>query len=188
MTKEEIRTVTLAKARLVPGQVVWDIGSGTGSIAIEVARLIGNGMVYAVEQNPAALDLIRANIQRFDQKNIQVVGGRAPEALLPLPVPQRVFIGGSGGQLREILQLLADRLAPGGRLIINALTLETLTQAFTLLDFPWQTEVVQVSVTRTVPRGHYHLMQALNPVWVICAQKEGDEGVGQVLRHRRGTR
>ncbi|MDQ0287458.1 precorrin-6Y C5,15-methyltransferase (decarboxylating) CbiT subunit [Desulfofundulus luciae] len=178
MTKEEIRAVTLAKARLGPGQVVWDIGSGTGSIAIEAARLIGDGIVYAVEQKPAALELIRENMRRFAQKNIQVVEGRAPEALLQLPPPHRVFIGGSGGQLGEIVQLLAERLAPGARLVINALTLETLTRALTLLGPPWEKEVVQVSVTRTVSRGHYHLMHALNPVWIITAQKEGGEGVG----------
>jgi precorrin-6Y C5,15-methyltransferase (decarboxylating) CbiT subunit len=178
MTKEEIRAVTLAKARLGPGQVVWDIGSGTGSIAIEAARLIGDGIVYAVEQKPAAVELIRENMRRFDQKNIQVVEGRAPEALLPLPPPHRVFIGGSGGQLGEIVRLLAERLAPGARLVINALTLETLTRSLALLGPPWEKEVVQVSVTRTVSRGHYHLMHALNPVWIITAQKEGDEGGG----------
>ncbi|MGB9825199.1 MAG: precorrin-6Y C5,15-methyltransferase (decarboxylating) subunit CbiT [Desulfofundulus sp.] len=183
MTKEEIRAVTLAKARLAPGQVVWDIGSGTGSIAIEAARLIGDGIVYAVEQKTEALELIRKNIDHFNQKNIQVVEGRAPEALFPLPAPDRVFIGGSGGKLGEIIQLLAERLNSGARLIINALTLETLTQALTLLGPSWGKEVVQVAVTRTVCRGHYHLMQALNPVWLITAQKEAqkeveNEGVG----------
>lgn len=179
MTKEEVRTVTLAKARLGPGQVVWDIGSGTGSLAIEAARLIGNGTVYAIEQNPVARELIRKNIYQFDLKNIKVIEGRAPEALLPLPVPQRVFIGGSGGKLEEIINLLQIRLNPGARVVINALTLETLTRILVLLDqLPWKKEVVQVSVTRAVSRGNYHLLHALNPVWIIAVQKEGDEGGG----------
>ncbi|WP_242839663.1 precorrin-6Y C5,15-methyltransferase (decarboxylating) subunit CbiT [Desulfofundulus thermocisternus] len=179
MTKEEVRTVTLAKARLGPGQVVWDIGSGTGSLAIEAARLIGNGTVYAIEQNPVARELIRKNIYQFDLKNIEVIEGRAPEALLPLPVPQRVFIGGSGGKLEEIINLLQIRLNPGARVVINALTLETLTRILVLLDqLPWKKEVVQVSVTRAVSRGNYHLLHALNPVWIIAVQKEGDEGGG----------
>lgn len=178
MTKEEVRIVTLAKARLAPGQVVWDIGSGTGSVAVESARLVPNGLVYAIEHNPVAVALIHENIRRFALENIRVVPGQAPGVLTCLPAPQRVFIGGSGGQLLKILDLVADRLRAGGRLVINALTLETLTQALSRLSTPWLTEVVQVAVTRTVPRGNYHLLQALNPVFIISAEKGGDGVVG----------
>lgn len=178
LTKEEIRVLTLAKARLSEGQVVWDIGSGTGSLAIEVARLIGKGTVYAVEQDRETAEIIRENIRRFGLENIKVVVGRAPEVLVDLPIPQRVLIGGSGGLLSDIITLLEEKIPCGGRVVINAVTLETLVSALTALGPPWQREIIQVSVARSTPCGRYQLMQALNPVWIIAAQKGGKGDAG----------
>lgn len=178
LTKEEVRVITLAKARLSPGQVVWDIGSGTGSLAIEAARFIGNGKVFAVEHDREALEVLRENIGRFGLKNIVVVEGRAPEALVRLPQPQRAFIGGSGGAIRGIIMYLERKIARGGRVVINAVTLETLTAAFGALGDPWEKEIVQVTVARSTTLGGYHLLQANNPVWVIAAQKGGESGGG----------
>lgn len=178
MTKEEVRVVTLAKARLAPGQVVWDIGSGTGSLAIEAARLIPGGQVYAIEQNQAGVELIRENVRRFSLTNVRVVPGRAPEVLRDLPAPQRVFIGGSGGRLAEILDLVNEILPAGGRLVINAVTLETLARVLSLLQPPWSREIIQLAVTRGVRRGNYHLLQAANPVWIITAGRGGAEDEG----------
>lgn len=178
LTKEEVRVITLAKARLSPGQVVWDIGSGTGSLAIEAARLIGKGKVYAVEQDQKAVEVLRENIGRFGIDNIEVVEGRAPEVLGGLPEPQRVFIGGSGGTLGAIIKFLEKKMPRGGRLVINAVTLETLTAAFNALGEPWGKEIVQVVVARSTALGGYHLLQANNPVWIIAAQKGGNDGGG----------
>ncbi|OAT80270.1 precorrin-6Y C5,15-methyltransferase (decarboxylating) subunit CbiT [Desulfotomaculum copahuensis] len=171
MTKEEIRVVTLAKARLAPDQIVWDVGSGTGSLAVEAARLIGNGMVCAVERNPDGVKLIEANARRFELHNIRVVAGAAPQALHGLPAPDRVLVGGSGGQLAAIVTVVDQVLHPGGRLVINAVTLETLAGALACLNQPWRVEVVQVSAARAEQTGKSHLLRALNPVFIISAWK-----------------
>lgn len=171
MTKEEIRVVTLAKARLAPDQIVWDVGSGTGSLAVEAARLIGNGTVCAVESNPDGVKLITENARRFELNNIRVIAGAAPQALHGLPAPHRVLVGGSGGQLAAIITVVDQVLRPGGRLIINAVTLETLTGTQACLNPRWRTEVVQVSVSRAEQVGKSHLLRALNPVFIISAWK-----------------
>lgn len=113
MTKEEIRVLTLAKARLGPGMTVYDIGSGTGSVAVEAARLVAPAEVLAVDGNPEACALVRENAHRFGLKNVRVITGMAPAALKGLPPPDRVFIGGSGGHLEDILADCHQVLRPG---------------------------------------------------------------------------
>ncbi|MCL2337136.1 MAG: precorrin-6Y C5,15-methyltransferase (decarboxylating) subunit CbiT [Firmicutes bacterium] len=170
MTKEEIRVVTLAKARLAPEQIIWDIGAGTGSLSIEAARLTKDGVVYAVERNPAGLELIRENKRRFAADNLILVAGEAPAALAELPAPHRVFIGGSGGQLEEILNYVTNRITPDGRIVINAVTLETAAR-FAAPPAGWQCEIVQLQTARAVPTGRVHLWRALNPVCVITLER-----------------
>lgn len=178
MTKEEIRVVTLAKARLFSGMTVWDVGSGTGSIAVEAARLVPGGQVYAVEKSVEGLELIEKNILHFGLENITVIPGEAPEALKKLPSPHRVIIGGSGGRFVEIISLLEDKLLPGGRVVLNAVTLETVAVALDRLCRPWRTEIVQLAVARGEKVGKSHLMRALNPVYIITAWKK-EEGDGR---------
>ncbi|MGB9858414.1 MAG: precorrin-6Y C5,15-methyltransferase (decarboxylating) subunit CbiT, partial [Moorellaceae bacterium] len=110
LTKEEIRILTLSKARLAPGQTVYDVGSGTGSLTVEAARLVAPGIVYAVEKDPEALDLTRANVASFGLENVAIVAGKAPEVLADLPPADRIFIGGSAGGLRAILEHCFQRL------------------------------------------------------------------------------
>ncbi|RJQ29445.1 MAG: precorrin-6Y C5,15-methyltransferase (decarboxylating) subunit CbiT [Peptococcaceae bacterium] len=173
MTKEEIRVVTLAKARLAPGQVIWDIGAGTGSLAVEAARQVPGGVVYAVERGGAGIELIEKNRLLFAVGNLVVVPGEAPDALVSLPGPDRVFIGGSGGKLDSIIRLSAGRLGAGGRLVINAVTLETVGEALGLLQMYFgSVEVVQLSVAKTVCSGGRHLLKSLNPVFIISAGKD----------------
>lgn len=178
MTKEEIRVVTLAKARLASGMTVWDVGSGTGSIAVESARLVPGGRVFAVERSPEGLELIRKNLQLFGLENVVLIPGEAPEALKPLPPPDRVIIGGSGGKLGEIISLVEGKLLPGGRVVLNAVTIETVARAISCFKGPWETEIVQLSVARGDRMGNSHLMRALNPVYIITAWK-GEEGDGR---------
>jgi len=170
MTKEEIRVITLAKARLAPEQVIWDIGAGTGSLSVEAARLTPGGVVYAVEKNPAGLELIRENKRRFGTDNLVPVAGEAPAALAELPAPHRVLIGGSGGQLEAILDCVLDRITPDGRIVINAVTLET-TSRLAVPPPGWQWEMVQLQTARAVPTGRVHLWRALNPVCVITLER-----------------
>jgi len=172
MTREEIRVLSVAKARLQPGQVVWDIGSGTGSISVEAARQVSGGWVYAVDKSREAVTLTCQNALRFGISNIKVIEGEAPEVLNSLPVPDRVFIGGSGGQLPEIILLSYKRLKDGGRLVINAVTMETVVKAITCMrELSLLLDVIQVNITRAVPVGDIHLLKALNPVFIIVVQK-----------------
>ena len=173
MTKEEVRTITMAKARLAPGQIIWDVGSGTGSLAVEAALLTPGGTVLAIEHNPEAIALIKSNATAFKAVNITVIAGEAPEALLDLPAPDRVLIGGSGGKLEAIADLIENKIRPGGRVVINAITLETLSTAMRLFKPCWQVEVVQVCITRTKAVGNSNLLSSLNPVFVIAASKGG---------------
>ena len=175
MTKEEVRVITLSKARLGPDMVLWDVGSGTGSIAVEAARLIPGGKVLAVERTHEGCCLIRENCALFGTHHVQVVEGEAPGALKALPRPHRVIIGGSGGNLESILTVIEGELLPGGRVIINAVTLETLTSALYFLGSRWQTEVVQIIVNKSVKAGSSHLMKAANPVYIISAWKRGED-------------
>jgi precorrin-6Y C5,15-methyltransferase (decarboxylating) CbiT subunit len=174
MTKEEIRVLTLAKARLAPGQILWDIGSGTGSLSVEAALQVPGGTVYAVERNPRGLQVTSDNVKRFGLDNIVLVPGEAPAALQHLPNPHRVLIGGSGGQLPEILPIVWNRLHPKGRLVINAVTVETFTLCAKLLN-GWRWEVIQVNIARAVPTGHVHLWRAQNPVYIFTAENDREE-------------
>lgn len=169
MTKEEVRQVSICKLKLHRGAVVYDIGSGTGSIAMEVAGLSDDIQVYAIERKPQAVSLIEQNKQKFQLENITVVATEAPEGWESLPTPTHAFIGGSGGKLKEILRTL-QRLNPGVRVVINAISMETICELKEVLElFDVQNaEIVQMQVNRAKEVGAYHLMQAENPVW-ICA-------------------
>jgi len=171
MTKSEIRSISLSKLQLRPGDVVYDIGAGTGSVSIEMAFQAYEGSVYAVEFNEEALGLIRQNAERFGVWNLKVIEGKAPEALTDLPVPDRAFIGGSRGNLAEILELLVKK-NPGIRVAVNAITLETLTEVisqFKNLGFE-DIDIVQIFAAHGKATGNYHMMQGQNPVFIISGQ------------------
>ena len=173
MTKEEIRVLTLSKARLVPGLVVWDIGSGTGSISVEAAIMTPGGTVYAVEKSAEGCRLTGENCLLFGVENVKVVKGEAPGVLATLPSPDRIVIGGSGGRLKSIITAARDRLNTGGRIVINAVTLETLGLSLESLQDGWETEVIQVSVSKARVMGASRLMKAYNPVYIITAWRCG---------------
>ncbi len=169
MTKEEVREVSICKLRLHDRAVVYDIGSGTGSVAVEAASLSDDIQVYAIERNVEAGSLIKKNQEKFGLQNITVIEGTAPENLSGLPVATHAFIGGSGGRLREILETLRQ-INPVMRVVMNAITLETvceMKEALSLYDIE-EEEIVQIQAARAKTAGNYHLMQAQNPVW-ICA-------------------
>ncbi|NPV91093.1 MAG: precorrin-6Y C5,15-methyltransferase (decarboxylating) subunit CbiT [Firmicutes bacterium] len=174
MTKEEVRTVTISKLRPEKGSVVWDIGAGTGSLSVEAARLAREGRVYAVERLPQGVELIEANRQRFQLDNIEVVAGTAPGALAGLPDPDRVIVGGSGGELSAIMETVKGRLTPGGVVVINCVTVETLARAMECLrELGFQSiEGVGLTVTRLVAAGNYHRFDGGNPVFILSGKKE----------------
>ena len=169
MTKEEVREVSICKLHLTQNAVVYDIGSGTGSVAIEIAGVPGGVQVYAIERKPEAVELLRKNQEQFHMDNIQIIEALAPEGLEELPVPTHAFIGGSGGRLLDILQTLY-RKNPHMRIVINAISMETIAELKEVLDtFPVEEEeILQMQVSRVKKLGGYHLPQAENPVW-ICS-------------------
>ena len=169
MTKEEVRVLALAKLRLAEHHVVWDVGAGTGSVSVECALACPAGQVFAVERKPEAAALLRENRARFNALNLTIISGTAPAALAGLPAPDRVFIGGSSGELEEILQAVFDK-NPAARVVCTAVTLETVAQAARLFAGLEGADMVQLSVTRTRQAGDYHLMDAQNPVWLFSGE------------------
>ena len=168
MTKEEVRTVSLAKLGLYREAVLYDIGAGTGSVAVEAACQSETIRVYAVEKNPEGIQLIEENKRKFRTDWVQTVEGMAPQVLEELEPPTHVFIGGSSGNLKEILACVRKK-NPSVRIVINAISLETVTEVMEaveegLLDSP---EIVQISVAKSRLLGKYHMMTGQNPVYII---------------------
>jgi len=174
ITKAEVRAVVLAKLQLHPGQVLWDVGAGCGSVGLEASLLIPGGQIFAVEQDPERAATIRANRQKYQVANLEVICGQAPGCLKDLPSPQRVFVGGGGRGLPEILREVRRRLGPGGRVVLTATLLQTLEMAQEVLGRAgWEVEVIQLQVSRSRPLGEGTFLQALNPVWIITGCPKG---------------
>ena len=172
ITKEEVRAVTLAKLRLRDDSVVWDIGAGSGSVGIEAARLCNNGKVFAIEKEPERVANIYENIKKFGIANMIVLEGKAPEGLDGFSDPDAVFIGGSGGNLSDILDVVKARLRPSGRIVINAITLETLHEATTgLKDRGFDVEVVSLNISRSKDLIGMKMFEAENPVFIIIGER-----------------
>lgn len=179
MTKQEVRILLLAKAAIQPGDVVIDIGAGTGSISVEAALQSGDGAVYAVEREPEGIALIKSNAERFGTANLLAVSGAAPDMLEGLPQADVIFIGGSGGNLPEILARADALLKPGGRLVLSAVTLETVatgTAFFKERAANYESEAFSVQVTRLKPLKTIHMFQALNPIYIMNGIKKTNDG------------
>lgn len=179
ITKLEVRAVSLARLQLREGSRVWDLGAGSGSVGLEAARLCPQGHVWAIEKNEADMAIARRNQREFGLSNHTLVQGRAPEHLDAWPDPDAVFIGGSGGELGELIALALRRLLPGGWLVMNFVTLENLataTQHLTAAGAAW--DVVQLQSARSKPILHMHRMAAENPVWIVSAQRIADAQPG----------
>ena len=169
MTKENIRHLSVMKLGLTKGATVYDIGSGTGSVACEIAVQDRSIKVYAIEKKEEACSLIEQNAAKFGLSNIQTVQGTAPEAMKGLDPPTHAFIGGSSGELREILNALNDT-GSGVHVVINAVSLETMAEIQSVLnDFIISDlSIEQISVSRSRELGSYHLMTAENPVMIAA--------------------
>lgn len=167
MTKEEVRALSICKLHLTAPAVVYDIGSGSGSVSVEMAGLDPSVKVYSIEVKEDAYNLTCRNVEKFGFANVTAVRGAAPECLESLPDPTHVFIGGSGGHLEEILVHLMNRKRTI-RVVLNTVTLETLAEASRLMEkYELKGEICQVQVSRSRKAGAYHLMQGQNPVNII---------------------
>lgn len=171
MTKSEVRTVSLAKLKLQKDSICYDVGAGTGSVSVEMALRAYQGSVYAVEKKEEAVMLLEENKRKFAVDNLTVINGLAPSALCGLPNPTHAFIGGSSGNLREILMLLVSKNEEV-RIVINCITLETVTEALNAIkEFAFEeSEIVQLSVSRAKELGRYHMMMGENPIYIITCQ------------------
>ena len=175
MTKSEVRAVSMSKLMLSENSVVYDVGSGTGSVSIECALMAYKGQVFSVDKNESAIECLNNNISKFGVSNINVIKGEAPECLKSLPSPTHCFIGGSCGKLVEIIKTVLEKNAKT-RFVINAITLETVLEAKkAALSLGCEDlEIVNVSVSRAKNAGDLSLMMGLNPVFIISFTGKGE--------------
>ena len=174
MTKEEIRAVSLAKLEMKNDDICLDIGGGTGSVTMEMAQFAKDGHVYVIEQKEDAFELIKQNVEKFDLKNVTYIKGEAPEGLSHLDVKfDKIFIGGSGGNLEYIIQYSYDNLKEKGILVLNFIVLENVFNAIeTLKKIPFKdTDICQIIVSKNRKVIDFNMMMAENPIYVITARK-----------------
>lgn len=172
ITKREVRLAALGALGLAEDSVLWDVGAGSGSVAIEAALLSPEGRVHAVERDPEMLDHLQRNVRAHRTDNVRIVPGAAPAALEGLEPPDAVFVGGSGGDLAAILSRSLDALRPGGRLVVNAALLDTLDEARrTLGALGLVPEVTLVSIARGTPIAGKLRLDPLSPVHVVAVTK-----------------
>lgn len=174
MTKEEVRVLALSCLRLTRKAVLYDIGAGTGSVSVEAARLCPDAKVYAVERKPEAAALLRENLSKYCLANVSVIEAQAPDGLQGLPAPTHVFIGGSGHAMPGILATVLSK-NPSVRIVATCVTLETLQEILQAArELPVsEPQIRQVAVTRMQKAGGYHMMKALNPIYLIDFEGKG---------------
>jgi precorrin-6B C5,15-methyltransferase / cobalt-precorrin-6B C5,C15-methyltransferase len=172
ITKKEIRLAILGELALQPDQVVWDIGAGTGSVSIEIARLCPTSQILAIEKTTMGSTLITKNSHRFKVDNIQSINGKAPDVLENLPPGDRIFIGGSGGKITDILDTCSQKLKDKGLIVMAFATIEYQLQAIDwLMSHDWQYRLLQLQISRSIPLNHLTRLTPLNPVTIITASK-----------------
>ena len=174
ITKEEIRAIQISKARLVPGQTILDIGCGSGSITVEAGLQVeSDGQVTGVDLDPNAIELTNRNLKKFGVDNATLILGNAKEKISELPEADAIFIGGTGGDTQEIVQLCEDKLKSGGRIVIGVILIETLyavLQTIEKLKFD-SIDITQITIGKSRKTSTGTMMLARNPVTVISATK-----------------
>lgn len=173
ITKSEARAVSLYRLGLTRGSIVWDVGAGSGSVALEAALIASDGMVYAVERDAESIAMLRRNLRRLGPANVALTHGDAPAALADLPAPDSVFVGGGGGKLTAILECAAARLNADGRIVVNLAAMERALQAharLTALGFESELTMISAARAKPLPDGALRLA-AQNPVFIVSAAR-----------------
>ena len=177
ITKKEIRTLILSELALQPEQTIWDIGAGTGSVSIEIGRLVPSARIYSLEKSAIGIDLIQKNSDRFKVNNIQPISGKAPQALAKLPKPDRVFIGGSGGDLTSIFDVCQEKIAITGIIVLAVATVENLIEAIAWgQKNGWHYSLLQIQVSRSSAIASLTRFAPLNPVTIIRLSRQKKKG------------
>ena len=173
LTSSEVRCVALSELELAEDSILWDVGAGSGSVAIEAASIARLGHAYAIEMDAEDYGLLVENTQRFGVRNLTPILGQAPTAWLKLPDPDAIFVGGTGRSVTELVEAAWPRLRPGGRLIVNLASMENLVALQKLLteDFKCEPQLWMVQISR----GNYQFeklrLESANPTFVIKAIK-----------------
>ena len=174
ITKEEIRALQISKARLCSGYTVYDIGCGSGSISVEAALQVeSNGNVYAIDFDSNAVELTKKNLEKFGVSNVKVILGNAKEKISELPEANAIFIGGTGGDTQEIIELCQNKLKSGGRIVIGVILIETLFSVISImekLNFT-SVDITQITISKSRKTSTGTMMLARNPVTIISATK-----------------
>ena len=174
ITKEEIRAIQLSKARLNSGDTVYDIGCGSGSISVEAALQIGkDGKIFAIDVDSNATGLTKKNLKKFQIDNVTVVEGNAKEKIQELPTANAIFIGGTGGDTKDIIEMCQDKLEAGGRLVVGIILIETFFSVLSILEQLKFTsiDITQITIGKSRKTSTGTMMLSRNPVTVISATK-----------------
>ncbi len=174
ITKEEVRTVQISKARLKPGQTVYDVGCGSGSISVEAALQVESfGKVLAIDHDQNAVDITKKNLQKFELSNVSVILGNAKEKISELEEADAIFVGGTGGDTKEIVELSENKLKIGGRIVIGIILIETLYSVLQVMDTLQfkEVDITQVTISKSKKTTTGTMMLARNPVTIISATK-----------------
>lgn len=172
ITQAEVRSLALARMGIQPGDVVWDVGAGSGSVALEAARLSEPGMVYAIEQDAADYHLILANAEMFEVKNLKAIHGTAPGVFVGLPAPDAIFVGGDGREVARMLEAAWEVLRPGGSLVVHVATIENLTSTYGVLRrVAGGVDALLVQVARGVEQLESLRFEAVNPTFLLTVQR-----------------
>ena len=175
ITKEEVRTIQISKARLKQGQTVYDIGCGSGSISVEAALQVeSSGKILAIDFDEKAIELTKKNAEKFQITNITTIFGNAKEKILELEQADTIFVGGTGGDTQKIVELSQDKLKSGGRIVIGTILIETLSAVLQILEklqFE-EVDIPQVTISKSRKTTTGTMMLARNPVTIISATKK----------------
>ncbi len=174
ITKEEVRIIQLSKARLSSGQIVYDVGCGSGSISVEAAHQIGSsGKVFSIDIDPNAVELTKKNLSKFQISNVSVILGNAMQKINELPIADVIFIGGTGGDTSKIVKLCESKLKPGGRIVIGTILVETLYSVLkTIEKLKFSSiDIIQVTISKSKKTSTGTMFLARNPVTIVSATK-----------------
>ena len=174
ITKEEVRAIQISKGRLSPGQIIYDVGCGSGSVSVEAALQIQkSGKVFAIDLDPNAIELTKKNLTKFQISNVTVILGNAREKISELPMADTIFIGGTGGDTADIVKLCESKLKQGGRIVIGTILIETLFAVLNVVEklkFS-SIDITQITISKSRKTSTGTMMLARNPVTIISATK-----------------